>query len=76
MLSVRLTIWQFVAIVAALIVGYVIWTMWGQNLDQNGLIRKFNGGITDEDTSGVKTTKSGGGSSGGDSSGSETKRPW
>jgi len=83
-LGVKLTIWQFLAIILALVVGYCVWAYWGKDQDQNGWIRKFNGGITGDDTSNVKTSgasgSSGGnsaGSSGGSSSGgSDTKNPW
>jgi hypothetical protein len=42
----RLTIWQFVAIVVAIIVGYLIYDHWWVNQDQNTWIRKMNGMFT------------------------------
>jgi hypothetical protein len=53
---VRLTIWQFLAIIGALVAGYLIYTTWFSNQDQSGWINNFNSSIRG-DESRVSTTK-------------------
>ena len=66
----KLTIWQFLALVLALGAAWAAWTYWGQHVDQNAMIRKMNGGITGDDTSNVKTTTDG------SDNAEPAKKPW
>jgi predicted tellurium resistance membrane protein TerC len=54
---VKLTIWQFLAIVAALVVVYFVYTMWWSKQSQSGWIRKFNGGVTGDQSAESTTTE-------------------
>jgi hypothetical protein len=42
----KLTIWQFVALVVVIIIGYLIYDHWWVKQDQNSWIRKMNGVFT------------------------------
>jgi hypothetical protein len=50
----KMTIWQFVALVVIIIVGYLIYDHWWVKQDQNSWIRKMNSTFsspsTDEET--------------------------
>lgn len=54
----KLTIWQFVALIAALVAGYLIYSTWFSKQDQGGWIQNFNKSIQG-DESRVDTTKKG-----------------
>jgi hypothetical protein len=74
---VRLTIWQFLGIVLALVAGYCVWAFWGKDQDTNKWIRNFNSTVTDDPTTranGTTVDKPGGDAT--DSSGEPLKNPW
>ena len=48
----KLTIWQFVALVVAIIVAYLIYDNWWVKQDQNSWIRRMNGSITSTEAPG------------------------
>jgi hypothetical protein len=58
MLVVKLTVWQFLAIVLALVGAYLVYSMWWTKQDGNAWVRNFNHGVSGQGDT-VKTTKEG-----------------
>lgn len=71
----KLTIWQFLALVAALVGGYLIWTTWGAKQDQGGMIQNWNNSITGSEKR-VSTTKQTTGAEGGEADAPPAKNVW
>lgn len=68
----KLTIWQFLALIGILVAGYLIYNTWFNKQDQSGWIRNWNNSISGDDGR-VSTTKSGDGQASG--SGGEDAEP-
>ena len=60
----KLTIWQFLALIGALVAGYLIYTTWFSKQDQGAVIRNWNNSIQGDDKR-ENTTQTGDGSGGG-----------
>jgi hypothetical protein len=59
---VKLTVWQFLAIIGALVGLYLIYSTWFVNQDGSGWIQNWNSSITGDEKR-VSTTKSSSGQS-------------
>jgi hypothetical protein len=72
--AVKLTIWQFVALIGVLVAGWLIYDTWFSKQDQGGWIRNWNNSIQGNDER-VKTQSSGTQGGGGDAGGAPAEPP-
>lgn len=59
----KLSVWQFLALIGVLVGGWLIYDTWFSKQDQSGWINNWNSSIRGDDTR-VSTTKSGTGQAG------------